>query len=83
MPAHAFETADWLHTGVYLAWSGHQVLAFAGSPADDEVDATLARRGANGSVVAAHAGDAVSRALVDSVVAEVVAERLWRLVDAR
>lgn len=82
LPAHAFETADWLHTGVYLAWSGHQVVTYSGSPADDEVATTLGRRGAQGSVVVAHAGDAVSRAIVESVVAEVVAERLWGLVEA-
>jgi len=81
-PAHAFDTADWLHTGVYLAWAGHQILALAGGPVDDEVAATLARRGAGWSIVPAHPGDAISRAIVESVVAEVVAERLWRLVDA-
>lgn len=83
LPAHAFETADWLHTGVYLAWAGHQVLSFAGSAADDEVATTLARRGAGQSIVPAQPGDAISRAIVDSVVAEVVAERLWRRADGR
>lgn len=83
LPAHAFETADWLHTGVYLAWPGHQVLAYPGSDADDEVAATLARRGAGWSLVPSHAGDPIARAIIASVVAEVVAERLWRLVDAR
>lgn len=83
LPAHAFETADWLHTGVYLAWPGHQVLSFAGSAADEEVATTLARRGAGQSIMPAQPGDAISRAIVDSVVAEVVAERLWRQVDTR
>lgn len=82
LPAHAFDSADWLHTGVYLAWAGHQVLSFAGGAADDEVAATLARRGAGQSIVPAHPDEAISRAIVESVVAEVVTERLWRLVDA-
>ena len=31
-PARAYETADWLHTGVYLALPGHRVvLVFEGS----------------------------------------------------
>lgn len=83
LPAHAFETADWLHTGVYLTWAGHQVLAYPGSAADDEVKATLERRGAGCSIAPASPSDPTARAIADSIVAEVVAERLWRLVDAR
>ena len=30
LPAHAYETGDWLHTGVYLALPGHRVAAVPG-----------------------------------------------------
>ncbi len=45
LPAHACDTADWLHVGVYLAWPGHVVLRFPGSAADAELERTLAARG--------------------------------------
>lgn len=78
LPAHAYDTPDWLHTGVYLAWAGHRVLLYPGSPADDEVRATADRRG--GTLVTVPTGgrpDALVRALVDSVAAEVAAAALW------
>jgi fructoselysine-6-P-deglycase FrlB-like protein len=85
LPAHAAETGDWLHTGVYLALPGHRALLFPGSTADDEVVATIRRRG--GEVVlipAASDGmrDAITRALGDSVVAELLACELWRRASA-
>jgi fructoselysine-6-P-deglycase FrlB-like protein len=81
LPAHAAETGDWLHTVVYLALPGHRALLFPGSTADDDVVATIRRRG--GEVVlipAARDGmrDAITRALGDSVVAELLACELWR-----
>ena len=48
LPAHAFETGDWLHTGVYLALPGHRVVLLEGSPADDEVVRTVERRAGRG-----------------------------------
>jgi glutamine---fructose-6-phosphate transaminase (isomerizing) len=44
--ATAFDTADWLHTGVYTLYPGDAVLLLGGSPADDEaVEAIHARGG--------------------------------------
>jgi fructoselysine-6-P-deglycase FrlB-like protein len=84
LSAHAFETGDWLHTGVYLALPGHRVVSFPGSAADAEVVATVERRG--GAVVTvASAGLArspIERAIVDSVVAEQLAAALWRRASA-
>ncbi len=85
LPAHAAETGDWLHTGVYLAFPGHRALLFPGSVADAEVTATIRRRG--GSVASIPSAsdaprDAIPGALVDSVVAELLACELWRRVDA-
>ena len=54
LPAHAWETADWLHTAVYLAMPGHRAVLFPGSPADAEVIDTVRRRG--GEVVGARRG---------------------------
>jgi len=84
LPAHAWETGDWLHTGVYLALPGHRAVAFPGAAADDEVIATVRRRG--GEVVtippAGEARTAVERALVESVSAERLALGLWRRATA-
>lgn len=88
LPAHAYETADWLHIGVYLAWPGHAVLRYPGSPADGELDGVLRRRGV--VLVDApprwHAGDGlggiVADAIVRSVDAEVLAAELWSRTDA-
>lgn len=43
--ATAFETAEWLHIGVYTALPGSVTLLFDGSPADDEVERTILGRG--------------------------------------
>ena len=83
LPAHAWETGDWLHTGVYLALPGHRVVSFPGSAADAVVAATVERRG--GAVVTVAAGrtrSSVERAIVDSVVAERLAAALWRRASA-
>ena len=78
LPAHAFETGDWLHTGVYLALPGHRVVLLEGSPADGEVVRTVERRG--GAVVrlaTTSADGPLARAIVDSIVAERLAATLW------
>jgi fructoselysine-6-P-deglycase FrlB-like protein len=79
LPAHANDTGDWLHTGVYLALPGHRALLFPGSAADAEVIDTVRRRGGETAVVAPQrGGDPIRRALVESVVAESLAAELWR-----
>ena len=75
LPAHAFETADWLHTAVYLALPGHRALLFPGSPADAEVIDTIRRRG--GEVVTIVEGARLSGTMVDRLALE-----LWRRVTA-
>jgi glutamine---fructose-6-phosphate transaminase (isomerizing) len=94
--ADAHDTADWLHTAVYLAFPGHRALLFGGSPADREVVTTIARRGGQTIVIgdamdgaaqviplAARPGaDRVERAVVGSVVAEVLSAELWRRTTA-
>ena len=57
LPATAYETGDWLHTGVYLALPGHRVLLFPGAPADPDVIATVERRGGQVLIVDAHGRD--------------------------
>jgi fructoselysine-6-P-deglycase FrlB-like protein len=97
LPAIAFDTGDWLHSGLYTLCPGDPVLLFAGSASDDEALATIRARG--GVVVAvgahrseAHAGiplpaaaltDAVVRALVEPAVAELLAAELWSRTGAR
>jgi len=46
MAATAFDTADWLHTGVYTLFPGDAVLLLRGSPADDEASDAIRARGA-------------------------------------
>ena len=84
LPAHAYETADWLHSGVYLALPGHRVVVVPGSDADGEVVATVERRA--GAVVRLPAdprAGSIVRAIVESVRAEQLAAALWSRVDAR
>ena len=88
LPATAYDTGDWLHTGVYLALPGHRVLLYPGAAGDGEVVATVERRGGETLVVDSAPADAdpnsrIRRALVDSVVAELVAASLWGRMDAR
>lgn len=94
LPANAHDTADWLHTAVYLAFPGHRALLFRGSPADEEVVETIRRRGGETIVVGpAVPGAALtidsptldgpaSRAIVLSVVAELLALELWARTSA-
>ena len=91
LPAVAHDTGDWLHTAVYQALPGHRALLFAGADADDEVVATIARRGGETIVVGSQVAGAVQtiglpgldgagpfeRAIVASVVAELLAAELW------
>jgi fructoselysine-6-P-deglycase FrlB-like protein len=85
LPATAYETGEWLHTGVYLALPGHRALLYPGAAADAEVVATMERRGAVALSVSLPGGpppSPVVRALIDSVVAELVAIELWGRVAA-
>lgn len=82
LPATAYDTGDWLHTGVYLALPGHRVLLFPGAPADPDVIATVERRGGQVLIVDAQSGgtDAqgiIRRAIADSIVGERIAAALW------
>jgi fructoselysine-6-P-deglycase FrlB-like protein len=74
--AYAFETADWLHTGLYTALPGTAVLRIEGSPADAEVEQVLADRGA--ALVRVPGRDALTR----STAASLLAAELWRRVAA-
>ncbi len=71
LPAHAFETADWLHTAVYLALPAHRAVLFPGSPSDAEVVETIRRRG--GEVVVLPADPLGASGAVDHLALE-----LWR-----
>lgn len=88
LPAHAGDTADWLHVGVYLAWPGHVVIRYPGSAADAELERTLRARGVGLVDVpgqpesGAHTGGPVERAIVASVDAEILAQSLWGRVQA-
>lgn len=82
LPATAYDSGDWLHTGVYLALPGHRVLRFPGAAADTEVTTTVKRRGGRVLDVVPEGGSPVMRALVESVVAELLAAELWRRASA-
>jgi glutamine---fructose-6-phosphate transaminase (isomerizing) len=85
LTARAWETGDWLHTGVYLAWPGHRAMLYPGSEADAEVKDTVGRRGGELVVVpgfepgqgSTPAVDQVRRSIEASVVAELLAAELW------
>lgn len=85
LPAHAFETADWLHVGVYLAWPGHVVLRFQGSDADDDLRDVTRARGVHlvdAPPLPDEAVDPVSRSVIASLDAESLAAEAWSRVDA-
>ena len=96
LPATGQDTGDWLHTAVYLALPRHRALLFGGAPADAEVVRTIARRGGETVVVGEPvdgaaltipvptraAADRFERAIVASVVAELLAAELWRRTTA-
>ncbi|MEO5966018.1 MAG: SIS domain-containing protein [Candidatus Limnocylindrales bacterium] len=95
--AVAYDTGDWLHTGLYTLFPGDAVLLFAGSPADAEAIATIHARAATVIAVGRMPDDAdvhvplpdaaltdpAIRALVEPAVAELLAAELWRRTDAR
>jgi glucosamine--fructose-6-phosphate aminotransferase (isomerizing) len=68
LPAHAWETADWLHTAVYLALPGHRAVLLPGSPADAEVIDTIRRRG--GEVIVLDEDPMLASATVDRLACE-------------
>ena len=74
--AAAFETADWLHIGIYTALPGSAVLLFEGSAADGEVERAVADRGAR--LVRVPGPEGLSR----STAASLLAAELWRRVSA-
>jgi len=84
--ATAFDTADWLHTGVYTLYPGDAVLLQRGSPADDEaVEAIRARGGrvvSTGPVPADPAPSDVHIALPDAASADPVLRSLVEPVVA-
>jgi fructoselysine-6-P-deglycase FrlB-like protein len=96
IPAVAFDTGDWLHVGLYTLLPGDPVLLLAGSPADDEAIATIRARGGRLVAVgperrdadvhvplpAAVLAEAAVRALVEPLVAELLAAELWRRATA-
>lgn len=92
LPAHATETGDWLHVGVYLAWPGHVLLRIPGSAADADLERTLAARGVvlvDAPTVDAPPVDApgttgvIERAILASIDAELLAVELWARAVAR
>lgn len=93
LPAHAGESADWLHIGVYLAWPGHAILRFPGSAADTALEAVVAARGVRlvdapvdgGAPLVTDGGDppaGVLAAIIGSVDAELLAAQLWDRTSA-
>jgi glutamine---fructose-6-phosphate transaminase (isomerizing) len=93
-PAVPHDTADWLHTAVYLALPGHRALLFSGSDLDGEVVDTIRRRGGETVVIGSSVDGAAltielpqsegpfERAIVASIVAELLAAELWRRTTA-
>lgn len=80
LPAHAGETADWLHVGVYLAWPGHAILRFPGSASDPALEAVVAARGVRLVDVPADGGmprEPIAAAIATSIDAELLAAELW------
>ena len=96
LSATAHETSEWAHTAVYTAFPGHRLIALTGSPADAATVRTVAGRGGAAISVGARAIDGVAqhipvpstadryaRAIVTSVVAELLAAELWRRTGAQ
>lgn len=94
LPAVGHDSADWLHTAIYLAYPGHRALLFSGSAADAEVVDTIKRRGGETVVIGRPVEGAVltieapsieaplARAVVLSIAAELLALELWERVSA-
>ena len=94
LPAVPHDTADWLHTAVYQALPGHRAMLFSGSASDADVVATIRRRGGETIVVGSSIDGAAltialppaagpfDRAIVGSVVAELLSAELWSRTTA-
>lgn len=94
--AHAFDTGDWLHVGLYTLFPGDPVLLFTGSSADVEAVETISARGGvvilvgpDGAGTDVHIPlpgavvvDQGVRSLAEPVVAELLAAELWRRTGA-
>jgi fructoselysine-6-P-deglycase FrlB-like protein len=90
------DTGDWLHVGLYTLFPGDTAVLFRGSPADDEVIATIHARGgrvlavgephpdadAHVPLPSAALEDPVIRSLVEPAVADLLAAELWGRADA-
>ncbi|HJP88965.1 MAG TPA: SIS domain-containing protein [Candidatus Limnocylindrales bacterium] len=74
--AAAYETAEWLHTGIYTALPGSAVLLLDGSTADAEVEQVCLDRRVRLVRVPGPAGDGLTR----STAASLLAAELWRRV---
>lgn len=84
LPAHAFETAEWLHVGIYVAWPGHVILRYPGAAADAELDGVAAARGARLVDVPDQRVDGtLERAILGSLDAEILVAKLWARANAR
>lgn len=82
LPATAYDTGDWLHTGVYLALPGHRVAHIPGAAGDTEMIDTVERRGGRVATIDPPGAGPIERALVGSAAAELVAAELWRRTTA-
>lgn len=82
LPAHAWETAEWLHVGVYLALPGHRAVIFEGSPADHEVVDTIQRRGGQILRVPDRGLEPLADGVVASVIVELATATLWDRASA-
>lgn len=92
LAADATDAGDWLHVGIYTALPGYRALLLAGTAYDGALASVIADRGgrfvcvgeavpgAAASVVLPPgvASDPVVRALVEPLVATILAAELWR-----
>ena len=96
LSAAAHETSEWSHTAIYTAFPGHRLIVLTGSPADVATVRTVVGRGGEAISVGARAIDGVAqhiaipstadryaRAIVTSVVGELLAAELWRRTGAK
>ena len=76
--AAAYETADWLHIGIYTALPGSAVVLFEGSKADAEVERACGERGVRLVRLPGAERDGLAR----STAASLLAAELWRRISA-
>jgi glutamine---fructose-6-phosphate transaminase (isomerizing) len=81
--AAAWDTAEWLHTGVYTALPGHRAILFSDGPNDSEVVDTIRRRGGD-LIMVGEANEATPIEVAIAALAEVeeIAAGLWSRVTA-